>query len=283
MKEILQRYLSPSTWTQYGRVWSTFEEFNKKIMDVRSVVPVLPFHIILFLTSLHQKDPSSSTIRSAGSAMAFLHKLHGLPDPMEAFIVRKFLQGLSNMSTSQDIRLPIIRGILNRMIRSLSVMGFSLYKVLMLRALYLTLFHGFLRIGEATSKTSSSSPIQYKDLTFSPSEAVIILHQFKHSKEPHRVGLCPVRALQQFCVIRGSDQGPLFASPDGRLYTCGSARDDLRSVLSFCGLDTARYKSHSFRIGAASDAALRGFSDAQIRLMGRWRSDAFRQYIRLPY
>ena len=269
MKEILQRSLSPSTWTQYGRVWSTFEEFNKKIMDVRSVLPVLPFHIILFLTSLHQKDLSSSTIRSAGSAMAFLHKLHGFPDPMEAFIVRKFLQGLSNMSTSQDIRLPITRGILNRMIRSLSVMGFSLYKVLMLRALYLTLFHGFLRIGEATS----SSPIQYKDLTFSSSEAVIILHQFKHSKEPHRVGLssaleeelCPVRALQQFCVIRGSNPGPLFASPGGRLYTCGSARDDLRSVLSFCGLDTARYKSHSFRIGVASDAALRGFSDAQIR------------------
>ena len=291
MKEILQRSLSPSTWTQYGRVWSTFEEFNKKIMDVLSVLPVLPFHIILFLTSLHQKDLSSSTIRSAGSAMAFLHKLHGLPDPMEAFIVRKFLQGLSNMSTSQDIRLPITRGILNRLIRSLSVMGFSLYKVLMLRALYLTLFHGFLRIGEATSKTSSSSPIQYKDLTFSSSEAVIILHQFKHSKEPHRVGLssaleeelCPVRTLQQFCVIRGSHPGPLFASPGGCLYTCGSARDDLRSVLSFCGLDTARYKSHSFRIGAASDAALRGFSDAQIRLMGRWRSDAFRQYIRLPY
>ena len=177
MKEILQRSLSPSTWTQYGRVWTTFEEFNKKIMDVRSVLPVLSFHIILFLTSLHQKDLSSSTIRSAGSAMAFLHKLHRLPDPMEAFIVRKFLQGLSKMSTSQDIRLPITRGILNRMIRSLSVMGFSLYKVLMLSALYLTLFHGFLRIGEAISKTSSSSPIQYKDLTFSSSEAVIILHQ----------------------------------------------------------------------------------------------------------
>ena len=260
-------------------------------MDVQSALPVLPFHMILFLTSLHQNDLSSSTIRSAGSALAFLHNLQGMPDPIETFIVRKFLQGLSNLSTSQDIRLPITRGILNRMIKSLSVMGFSLYKVLILRAMYLTLFHGFLHIGEATLKTSTSSPILFKDLTLTSSEAVIILHQFKHSKEPHRVGLssaieeemCPVHALQQFCEIRGSYPGLLFASPGGRPYTCRSARDDLRSVLSFCGLDTAGYKSHSFRIGAASDAALRGFSDAQIRLMGRWRSDAFRQYIRLPY
>ena len=81
----------------------------------------------------------------------------------------------------------------------------------------------------------------------------------------------------------GSISSALLALLIINLYTCTSARDDLRSVLSFCGLDTARYKSHSFRIGAAFDAALRGFSDAQIRLMVRWRSDAFRQNIRLPH
>ena len=77
--------------------------------------------------------------------------------------------------------------------------------------------------------------------------------------------------------------GALFSTPGGKPYATSTAKDDLASVLSFCGLDTKRYKSHSFRIGAASDAALRGFSDAQIRLMGRWLSDAFRQYIHLPY
>ncbi len=41
-------------------------------------------------------------------------------------------------------------------------------------------------------------------------------------------------------------------------------------------------KGHSFRIGAATFAAERGFSDAQIRSMGRWQSDAFRKYIRTP-
>ena len=35
-------------------------------------------------------------------------------------------------------------------------------------------------------------------------------------------------------------------------------------------------------IGAATFAAECGFSDAQIRSMGRWKSDAFRKYIRSP-
>ena len=43
-----------------------------------------------------------------------------------------------------------------------------------------------------------------------------------------------------------------------------------------------RYKGHSFRIGAASPAAECGYSETQIRLLGRWKSDAFKKYIRLP-
>ena len=52
--------------------------------------------------------------------------------------------------------------------------------------------------------------------------------------------------------------------------------------IKFCGLNPARYKGHSFRIGAASHAADRGLSDAQIRVLGRWKSNAFHRYIRIP-
>jgi hypothetical protein len=49
-----------------------------------------------------------------------------------------------------------------------------------------------------------------------------------------------------------------------------------------CGLDTMKYKGHSFHIGTATFAAECGFSDAQICAMGRWRSDAFLKYIHIP-
>ena len=58
--------------------------------------------------------------------------------------------------------------------------------------------------------------------------------------------------------------------------------DILRLALTSCGLNSSRYKGHSFRIGAASFAADRGMSDAQIRALGRWKSSAFLKYIRLP-
>ena len=54
-------------------------------------------------------------------------------------------------------------------------------------------------------------------------------------------------------------------------------------TVSVCGLDSSRYKGHSFRIGAASLSAEKGLSDSQIRAMGRWNSNAFRKYIRSNY
>ena len=48
-------------------------------------------------------------------------------------------------------------------------------------------------------------------------------------------------------------------------------------------LQTSVFKGHSFRIGAASAAALHGQLDGQIRVAGKWASDAHRKYIRLSY
>ena len=44
---------------------------------------------------------------------------------------------------------------------------------------------------------------------------------------------------------------------------------ELQRCLAYCGLDTSRYKSHSFRIGGPYHAADRGYSDEQIRALGR--------------
>jgi hypothetical protein len=56
----------------------------------------------------------------------------------------------------------------------------------------------------------------------------------------------------------------------------------LRFAFTWCGLDTDRYKGHSFRIGAASYAYEKGLPDERIQLMGRWKSNAYKKYIRAP-
>ena len=56
----------------------------------------------------------------------------------------------------------------------------------------------------------------------------------------------------------------------------------LRSALRGIGLNESDYAGHSFRIGAATTAAERGFEDSLIKTLGRWESEAYQLYIRLP-
>jgi hypothetical protein len=57
---------------------------------------------------------------------------------------------------------------------------------------------------------------------------------------------------------------------------------NLNLSLTWAGLDTNTYKSHSFRIGAATHAASLGYADSEIQAMGRWKSSAFKRYVRIP-
>ena len=55
---------------------------------------------------------------------------------------------------------------------------------------------------------------------------------------------------------------------------------ELRKVIAGLGLPQDQFAGNSFRIGAATTAALAGLEDSSIQLMGRWHSAAFLQYIR---
>ena len=92
--------------------------------------------------------------------------------------------------------------------------------------------------------------------------------------------LCPIAAMLPYLVIWGREEGPLFKGKNS------VTREDLvvrlRYVLKEAGIDCSRYSSHSFRIGAAKTAAARGISDSTIQTLGRWASDSFARYIRIP-
>ena len=92
--------------------------------------------------------------------------------------------------------------------------------------------------------------------------------------------LCPVQLLSEYLHIWRPASGPLFQLSDGSEILRDYFIKQITSAFKFIGLDPKCYKSHNFRIGGALFYAEIGFSDSQIRLMGRWRSDAFKRYIR---
>ena len=82
--------------------------------------------------------------------------------------------------------------------------------------------------------------------------------------------------------MKGSNSGLLFCLADGSAVKTEVFTRQLKGALAFCDLDCSTYNLHSFCIGAASLAAENGMSDVQIWGLGRWKSDAFKLYIRSP-
>ncbi|XP_052788854.1 uncharacterized protein LOC128223621 [Mya arenaria] len=92
--------------------------------------------------------------------------------------------------------------------------------------------------------------------------------------------VCPVSSLVQYLRVRPKVAGPLFCHFDGSPVTRYQFTSVLKKALRDAGLDYTRFSSHSFRIGAATTAALKGISAEQIQRAGRWCSQAVRRYIR---
>lgn len=94
--------------------------------------------------------------------------------------------------------------------------------------------------------------------------------------------LCPVAAVVEYVHIRGPAPGPFFLTSDRKTVTKHWFVGKVREILMAIGLPQQQYAGHSFRIGAATTAALAGVEDSMIQTLGRWQSSAFLQYIRTP-
>lgn len=158
---------------------------------------------------------------------------------------------------------------------------------------------GLLRIGEITTLPGTVfNPTKHAsrgDIRFEPSIDNATHYTFfvKSSKTDQfgkgalvkifRTGgtLCPVAAMTK--LIRHTDKGahhPLFS-----LDTTGQASATRAAFSSTCntllraaGIHDATLKPHSFRQGGAS-AAIQVAQHWQVQAMGRWKSDAWRDYV----
>ena len=94
--------------------------------------------------------------------------------------------------------------------------------------------------------------------------------------------LCRVAAVTAFLAIRGNSPGPMFQFKDRTPLTKQRYIFHIRNALQSAGIDPTKYAGHSFRIGAATTTAERGIQDSTIKILGRWKSDAYLRYIKIP-
>ena len=94
--------------------------------------------------------------------------------------------------------------------------------------------------------------------------------------------ICPVSALLRYLSVRPPSPGPLFIQKDGSPLTRQILVRHLHTALRRAGMNHELYNGHSFRIGAATTAAEQGLEDSLIQTLGRWKSEAYRAYIKIP-
>ena len=230
------------------------------------------------------------------SALSYSHKLLRLPDPTRVFYIIQMLKGYGKTGSQLDSRLPITLPILQSLLEVAPRTMGSYYQICQFKAMCLLAFFAFLRMGEiTTSKNKSCQPLQLHQLAYvcdsgNPVAAMkLTFHDFKHhyNQRPFTLTInrqqtcCPIQLLLDYLALRGRQVGAIFVMQTGAPVTRDAFTSQLSEAIRLCGLDPSRYKGHSFRIRAASHAAEQGMSDSQIRIVGRWKSNAFQKYIRV--
>ena len=228
----------------------------------------------------------------------------GLPDPREQSslpVLKRVQAGISRLQLLKDsppkLRLPITAKILSQM---KSVLSEGCYpEKTLLWAVCCTAFFGFFRLGELLVDNPkafcSATDLAWGDIAVdNPAAPQMVRIHLKTSKTDQLgagsdiiIGrtdsnLCPVSAILSYISLRGTRPGPFFIDSTARPLTKARFVAALRGILARVGLPEHHFAGHSFRIGAATSAALAGVEDSTIQTLGRWHSTAFLRYIRMP-
>ena len=295
LENLLRASLSPSSVQTYRRACQTFNSFCESNLGEVLDQPYPVGVIALFVSHLHNKGFSAKSIQTYLSAIGYVHKVMGFHDPTSDFLITRLVRGAQCLMPSYDLRLPITVPILNKITRALAHVASNIYHFRLIQAMFLFAFSSLARCGEIalSGKNKEKQLVQLEDVHIvfqnaSPSKVEITFRYFKYNYgKPHTLSfshgntiISPVHALVTYLKIRGSQSGPLFLLASGVPVPRVIFDRYLKHCLIFCGFDPSRFKSHSFRIGKATELAQKGHSDAFIRLMGRWHSNAFHKYVR---
>ena len=300
VQELFLAGLAPSTQRVYRSGSKRFLDFCTRFK--LAPFPATEWVLSFFVALLYREGLSGGTVKSYLSAVRHMHISMGLGDPHISSMpqLEYVVKGMKKKTAGRAarVRRPITPQILRQMKQVWQLLP-DRHNSAMLWAAVCMCFFGFLRSGEVVvpsdSDYDSSTHLSFGDVRVDSVDFPQYVEvRIKASKtDPFRQGvsvflgwkdadLCPVGAVLDYMVRRGSGQGPFFLFSDGRFLSRERFVASVRSALQAAGVEASDYAGHSFRIGAATTAALCGVQDSLIKTLGRWESSAYMLYIRTP-
>ena len=292
MKEDIRNSLAASTQNQYSNKWKEFKRYYHSSHG-HSHYLANKSHLALYVTYLrHIKDQKAAAIRSHLSAIKFYFNMKNVSPPTSSFQIKALLKNYDrqdSVSSRNRQRLPITRNILSRMIKVVPHITDTSYESTMVQALFSLMYWALLRVSEVTHSKDNKHNLQLSNISLNKSDSKLRIDftSFKFSKgivpaqltKRHSTS-CPVRLFTSHHTHYPKENGPAFVHKNGkplsRLYVKRKISESLQAISK----DPSIFDTHSFRIGRATDMFLEGYSDTQIQLAGRWKSTAFKKYIK---
>lgn len=234
-----------------------------------------------WIVDLAKRNYSHGSILSHVSGLRHYCQARGIEACLDSGRIRLMLRGLKRVNRSSPTQKCLALRVSE--LRKMCAAGYS-EGGLRFVAMITIAFYGFLRPSEYC-KSPTNHDVKWLDVRAGRTgRAVRIkLRTYKHSESPAVVTIsaipedisCPVKALAKYRegVKEPAKSIPLFD------VNINDFRRDFSEWCARAGV-RARLTPHSLRRGGATWAAKVGWPDARIKAHGRWKSDAYKQYVR---
>lgn len=295
-KQLVRSGVRPTTAGTYSSAQKRFLRFCEDYG--LTPLPSSEDTLLWYVAFLQREGLRPGSVRVYLAAVRSLHIEEGYDNPLEGRLrLKRALRALDITSDGPRKKMPITVDILQAWFPIIP----TSYDGSVLWAAMTLAFFGCLRASELCLRTSHFSTainLCIKDVTLSDTPIKSMKVLIKRSKTDLKnegvsviigcsgetvCAVCSMESMLQtrrMCLLSMDEESPLFLFSNGEILQKSRFVSDTRHFLNLIGLDSTQFSGHSYRAGSATSAALAGLADWEIKVLGRWSSQAYQEYIR---
>ena len=240
----------------------------------------------LWVAELSKQGASYGSVLAKLAAVRHHRKKSRKDAKLSSHRLELMLRGLKKRRRTGPGKIPVTISHMQRLHKAADSMGNS--EALRVKAMTTLAFFGFLRPSELCISRSNHH-LRRQDVRINKTNryCLIKFNTFKHSEGTQVIKIeeqthGPIRPVKTIRTYLNTSNN---SSPSGHQplfdMTVEEFKDKIAELCQTAGIKS-KITPHCFRVGGATWASRQGWPDARIQQHGRWKSGAYKSYIK-PY